>query len=121
MTSITVENQQLIIRLEGINRVLALKSQLTIALKDILSVVFVSDLKTSDYLKWYTPKLGLFLPESVAEGSFYTKEGKLFVNIHQGHAGIVLRLKDETYQEIIIELENAEKIVSEINQLLVNE
>lgn len=120
MTTVTIENQQLVIRLEGMNSILALKSQLTVSLKDILSIVFVSNLKTSDYLKWYTPKVGLFLPGSVAEGSFYTKKGKLFVNIRQGKAGMVLHLKDETYQEIIIESEDAETIVSEIKQQLVH-
>ncbi|MHC5227275.1 hypothetical protein ACYSNW_03235 [Enterococcus sp. LJL99] len=114
MTKVTIENGKITIQLEGMNKILALKSEIIIPLENVQSVDYIENLKTSDYLGWWTPRIGLSIPGYAAEGTFFEKGERFFINIHQGNQGIILKVTDETYQEIVIELEDAETVYEEI-------
>lgn len=116
MVEMTLETNDVVIKMNGMNKLWALKSQLTIPYENIQKVVVVDDLKTSDYFKWFTPRAGLSLPGVIGEGTFYTKDGKLFVAIREGGAGLVLQLENESYAEVIIEVENPQTIAQEIQK-----
>lgn len=118
MVIVKIENDCIEIQIQGANKFWALKSRLSIQLENVQSVEVVSDLKTSDYLRWYTMKVGTFMPGYVAEGTFYRQKGRLFVNIHQGASGIVLKLKNDKYCEVVIEVENPQVIAQEIENAM---
>lgn len=116
MVEITLETNEVAIKMSGMNKLWALKSQLTIPYANIQKLVVVEDLKTSDYFKWFTPRVGLSLPGVIGEGTFYTKDGKLFVAIKEGSSGLVFQLENESYAEVIVEVENPQMIAQEIQK-----
>lgn len=118
MTKVTIEAGKINIKLLGMNKLLALKSEIVIPLEKVQSVNYIETLKTSNYLNWWTPKIGLSMPGYAAEGTFFERGERFFINIHQGKAGIVLNVIDETYQEIIIELDDAKHVYEEIQATL---
>lgn len=118
MTEVTIENGNVVVRLVGLNKLLALKSSLTIPLDSITSVEYVPELRTNDYLNWFSFKIGTALPGKVAEGTFLTHEGKLFVNMHQGAQGIVLTLENDEYQAVVLEVEDAQNVYQSIRKAL---
>lgn len=54
----------------------------------------------------------------MAEGTFLTHEGKLFVNMHQGAQGIVLTLENDEYQAVVLEVEDAQNVYQSIRKAL---
>lgn len=118
MTEVTVEEGYIRIRLVGINKLFALKSEFEIPFDSISSVDYVPELRTSDYLNWYSFKVGTALPGIVAEGTFFTHEGKLFVNMRQGKEGLVLHLIGDEYQAVVLEVTDAQHVYQQIRTAL---
>lgn len=118
MVSIEVTREAVVLQIHGSSKFWSLKSNLTIPLEHIRSVEAVKDLKTKDYLKWDAIKAGTFLPNVIAEGTFYQDENRLYVNIHEGKAGIVLGLRDDKYYEVVVETENAQETANEIQSAI---
>lgn len=116
MVEIMLETNELIIKMDGLNQLWALKSQLVVPYENIQKVIVVDDLKTSDYFGWLTLKAGLAFPGVIGEGTFYTKDGKLFVAIKEGGTGLVLQLHNEKYAEIVVEIADPQNIAVKINE-----
>lgn len=118
MTTIKIDYNNLLIEIEGINKILSLKSKLTIPLTHILSV----SQRLDEAKKWLGIKglkkiAGANLPGIISEGTFYDK-GRIFLDIHHPEKTISIFLKDEKYKEIIIEVDNPKQVIDEIKNSL---
>ncbi len=118
MTTVTSDSENIIIEMEGIDKILALKSHLKIPINHISSV----SQNTKDAKKWLGIKgikkiAGSNLPGIISEGTFYDNE-MVFLEIHHPEKTISIFLKDEKYKEIIIEVNNANQIINDINRLI---
>jgi len=120
MTKISFESNNLVIEIEGIDKILSLKSHITIPASHIISV----SLSSEEAKKWLGIKgikklAGSNIPGLVSEGTFYDK-GMVFLDINHTHNTISIFLKDEKYKEIIIEVENPIESINSIQDFLKN-
>ncbi len=110
---ISVENDNLVFTLTGVDRVLALKSKLTIPLKHVKSV---STAKADwNYFKMLKVA-GTRIPELVVDGRFLSKEGLLFYEMHDPDKCITVELEDEKYKKVVFEVsdkENTAKMIQD--------
>jgi len=112
---ISVENDNLVFTLTGVDKVLALKSKLTIPLKHVKSV---STAKADwNYFKMLKVA-GTRIPELVVDGRFLSKEGLLFYEMHDPDKCITVELENEKYKKVIFEVSDKEEKKKMIQEAL---
>ena len=112
MVQITIENDTLIMEVEGLDKLWALKSRLEIPLKHISGVR--ADPKTVRAW-WSGVRLpGTDLPSVIRAGTFYHHGQRVFWDIHHPDNGIVIELADDRYKELVVEVEDPAVTVAQI-------
>jgi hypothetical protein len=112
---IDIENDNLIFTLTGVDKVLALKSKLTIPLKRVKSV----STATADWNYFKMLKVaGTKIPKVVVDGRFLSKEGLLFYEMHDPNKCITVELENEKYKKVIFEVPDKETTAKMIQEAL---
>jgi hypothetical protein len=110
---IDIENDNLVFTLTGIDKVLALKSKLTIPLNHVKSV---STAKADwNYFKMLKV-VGTRVPEILIDGIFVSKEGFLFYEMHDPNKCITVELENEKYKKVVFQVsdkKSTEKIIQD--------
>ncbi len=102
MVTIKKIDNNFIFEVKGMHKLWALKSQLSIPQTHIITA------KLYDGQQW---NLGLrfpgtYLPGVITAGTFYGKDGTIFCDVSNKENAILVELKDEKYNKLIIEVEN---------------
>jgi hypothetical protein len=116
MTEVEIIQDTLIVHVRGLDRLLALKSRLEIPLSHVLGAEADPQAASED------PK-GLRLPASyvpgiITAGTFYRDGEWEFWDVHDPQKAIVIRLKDERYARLVVEVENPSATVAAIERAL---
>jgi hypothetical protein len=99
---------------EGMDKVWALKSQLSIPLRHI-TAVRVDDEVVKGW--WHGLKLpGTSFPGVITAGTFYQDGKRVFWDIHHPQEAVVLSLDHETYDELVIEVADPAAFVREVEE-----
>ncbi|MDB4940130.1 MAG: hypothetical protein JWO40_555 [Candidatus Doudnabacteria bacterium] len=116
MTTLKIENGSLEIIIEGFDKVWALKSRMSIPLAHIQSVIYNPEIAHG---WWHGLRLpGSNLPGVLTAGSFYQHKEWAFWDVHNPINTIVITLKDERYQKLVLEVEDPQKTIAELSPLL---
>jgi hypothetical protein len=116
MTTYTIENNNLLITVVGLDKLWAFKSHLTIPLAHIDQVSYQPEVAKK---WWHGIKFpGTGIPGVLTAGTFYQAGEKVFWDVHNPEQTIVITLKDESYQKLIIEVEDTSKAINEITHSL---
>ncbi len=118
MVLATFTNDQLVLEMQGWDRILALKDRLEIPVANIESIdigISREDRLRSSDLRM----LGTSLPGSVQAGIFRHGGRWVFWDVH--HAGsdnaIVIHLTDNPYAQVVVEVARPQDVVSEFEQM----
>jgi hypothetical protein len=112
MTTLHIDNNTLTITVEGADKLWALKSHLTIPLAHIISVTHEPEIAKG---WWHGLKLpGSNIPGVLTAGTFYHHGEWTFWDVHHPEKTILITLMDESYQKLIIEVEDTEKAIADI-------
>jgi hypothetical protein len=104
----------LYLHVQGLDKVWALKSQLSIPLEHVIAVRLDSEIIKG---WWHGLKLpGSNIPGVLTAGTFYQDGKRVFWDIHHPEAAVVLSLNHENYNELVIEVENPEAWVRQIQE-----
>lgn len=97
--TIEIENDNLVFRILGIDKVLALKSEIRVPLKHVMKV-------SMEKAAWnYFSMLKVpstRVPGVLVDGRFVGNDGLLFYEMHDPDKCVTVELKDETYREIVL-------------------
>ena len=103
MVTIDKQDDNFIFEVNGMHKLWALKSQLTIPAEHILNAH--QDLESiKGWRGWKLP--GTFIPSIITAGTFYKHGNKIFWDASNIEKCIIVDLKDEDYNQLIIEVEN---------------
>ena len=103
MIKVTKEESNIIFDVIGMHKLWAFKSQLIIPADHILNVY--QDMESiKGWSGWRAP--GTSVPGLIKAGTFYKDENKIFWDVSNMDNCIIIDLKDEDYQQLIIEVEN---------------
>ena len=120
MTEVEVEDDQLIARIQGLDQVLALKSELTIPLAHVKSAAVSPPevrRRWSNVLRLHGP--GTDLPYVVMAGTFVFLDGKHAVwDVHDPDRTVVIELDHERFANLVLEVEDPQATVAAINAAL---
>jgi hypothetical protein len=117
MTSIAFNDQELIITIIGLDKLLAFKGEVKIKLAHIESVALNHEGLMA--FKNATSGIGTIFANRIQAGTFKEGGNKSFWDVHDIKKTILLTLSDDKYSKIIIEVENPEETVKAIKDKLV--
>ncbi len=116
MVTIEITDGTLVLDVHGLDKLWSLRSTLRIPLAHVKSAETAAGLERG----WFDGlKLGgTFIPGVLTAGTFYTRDGFVFWDVHDNARAIRIALEDETYRELIVEVESPETAVTTINHAI---
>ncbi len=108
MVAINKENGNFVFEVKGLHKLWAFKNQLTIPAEHITGVHQNTN-SVSGWKGWRIP--GTSIPGIITAGTYYKKDGKTFWDVCNMNKSIVVELKDENYDKLVIEVENPENAI----------
>ena len=104
---------------EGIDKLWSLRSRLDIPLAHIRSVRIDPEAASG---WWHGLRImGSNIPGILTAGTFYQKGGVVFYDVHDPERTIVLELAHETYERLIIEVQEPEAARKEIEKAITSQ
>ncbi len=119
MTTIEIAGPDLFVHVEGFDRLWAFKSELRVPLAHIAGVDRAADEARGWWHGVRAP--GTNLPGVVIAGTFYEHEGRVFWDVHDPERAIAIRLHDESYVRLIIEVAEPDASIAAIRAALPQE
>lgn len=117
MADITIKEENLIINIKDIRKIFSLENKLTIPLAHIKGV-------SADENGWENRasfpaiRVGGTSTPFYKGGRFLVEGNKIFYDFKKGEQAIVLMLADDKFQKLIIGVDDAQAVVSQIEQAL---
>lgn len=102
MVELTTESGNLVVAVQGADKLWAFKSRLEIPLAHIKSVYA----DPAPAMGWFQglKLMGTDMPNWFRAGTFYQQGGLVFWDVHNPQKTIVIELHDEHYQKLIVEV-----------------
>jgi hypothetical protein len=101
MAQVRVDGENLIVEIEGLDKLWALKSRLEIPLSNVRGA-------TVDPGAVHEPKgiraPGAYVPGVITAGTFYIDGERVFWDVHDAAKAVVIELADERYARLIIQV-----------------
>lgn len=112
MVDLAVADGKLLLHVKGMDQLWALKSTLEIPLAHVAGVRFDPEVARGWYHGIKMP--GTNLPGVITAGTFYQHGNRIFWDVHHPEKTIVIELRDETYQELIVEVADPQDAVRRV-------
>jgi hypothetical protein len=102
MVTISVEGSELILEVQGLDKLWSLRSRLQIPLAHVRSIRPEPEAAR----RWFhgLKLAGSSIPGILTAGTFYQTGGLVFWDVHDPEGAIALELSDERYQRLIVEV-----------------
>ena len=108
--------QQLIVRPQGLHRVLAFAHELRVPLRHIVGVAPAGDESRAPFHGIRAP--GTSIPGILTAGTFYSSEGRSFWDVRDPARAIAIRLRDDRYVKLVVEVKDVEAALASVNGAL---
>jgi len=105
MARLEIENNELVIRVQGKRKLFALKSELSIPLTNIVDVS-AEPMAWKDIPTFSKKWIGANLPGLYFGGTFVQEGDKVFYDLARKEDALTITLKDEEFKHLIIGVEN---------------
>ncbi|WAL66457.1 hypothetical protein ORV05_01130 [Amycolatopsis cynarae] len=109
MARIDIDGDDLVVTIEGLDKLWALKSSLTIPLANVRGA-------TADPGIAKEPKgiraPGAYLPGVITAGTFHLDGERVFWDVHDPAKAVVIELADERYARLVVEVEDPRAAVA---------
>jgi hypothetical protein len=116
MTKLEIKDNKLVIKVLGADKLWALKSELTLPIHHILSAEYDPHV-AEDWRKGMRGG-GTGVPGVLTAGTFYKDGQKVFWDVHKPENTIVIKLRDESYSQLVIEVEDPIAELEWLNEML---
>ncbi len=108
MVSVKTEGKNILFEAQGLHKLWSFKSKLEIPKEHILNA-YQNDDELSGWKGWRAP--GTSVPYLITAGTFHLSGNRIFWDVVNKENTIIISLKDEEYQKLIIEVENPEEAI----------
>jgi len=116
MVEISVVEDRLLLRVMGADRLWALKSSLEVPLRHVAGIRADPSVARG---WWHGLRMpGTSVPGVITAGTFYQEGKRVFWDVHHPENTVVIELRDERYNELIVEVANPEITVQTITAAL---
>jgi len=114
MSRVTIQDGNLVITMQGIRKVLTLKSELSIPLANVVGATTDPTVGKELFKGWRVgTELGFY-----SGGTFYKDGNKAFYDLKRKEDAVIITLKDEDFDTLIIGVEDPGTTASHIQSAL---
>jgi hypothetical protein len=113
VTRVTVEGDQLVVEIEGLDKLWAVKSRLSIPLVNVVGAV--ADPGVGDEHKGLRAP-GTHLPGVIVAGTYYTHGERVFWDVHDPAKAVVITLTNQRYARLVVEVDDPAATVALITR-----
>ena len=103
MAKVTIEDGNLSIEVQGLDKLWALKNQLSIPLTNVRGAAADPRI-ASEHNGWLGP--GAYVPGVITAGTFHQDGERVFWDVHDASKAIVIELDHESYRRLVIEVDD---------------
>ena len=103
MATISIDGADLTIDVQGMDKFWSLKSRLTIPMAHVRGATADPSI-ASEPKGWWGP--GTHVPGVIVAGTFHQDGKRVFWDVHNKDKVVVIELKDDTYQRLVIEVDD---------------
>lgn len=108
MVTITKDASNFKFEIQGLHKLWALKSSLTIPAEHIVKA-YPNDKNLNGMIGLRMP--GTHVPGLITAGTYWADEGTIFCDVVHADKAIAIDLKDEHYKKLIVEVEDVEAAI----------
>jgi hypothetical protein len=106
MASIEITAHDLVVRVHGVDRVLALRSSVTVPLAHVAGVrEHAEEANYDDAVKDSGRGIGTFVRGRVAAGILRLPDGRSFYDVHDPRKAIVVDLRSEPFEHLVVQVD----------------
>src|ERR687895_1273934 len=114
MAEVEIAQDALIVHLEGMDRLFALRSRLEVPLSHVAGAEVDPEVARR---RWHgIMERGIWVPGPITAGTYYQEGELVFWDVHDPEKTVVIHLKDERYRRLVIEVEDPEATVAQVNE-----
>jgi hypothetical protein len=113
MARVSIDGDQLVVDVEGMDKLWALKSRLMIPLANLRGATADPGV-VRDRKGIRAP--GTHFPGVIVAGTFYDDGERVFWDVHDAAKAVVIQLDDERYARLVVEVEDPESVVDLIER-----
>lgn len=111
MADVEIEEDRLIVQIQGLDRLWTLKSRLEIPLAHVTGAEADPDV-VRGWKGWRGP--GAQIPGVVVAGTFHHQGDRVFWDVHDADKAVVIHLADERYARLVIGVDEPTETVAAI-------
>jgi hypothetical protein len=104
MTEVELTRDALVVHVQGMDRLWALKSRLEIPLTHVVDAEV--DPKIAQGWRKGIRASGTHVPGVITAGTFYREDERVFWDVHDPERAVMIQLREERYARLVIEVEN---------------
>jgi hypothetical protein len=116
MTTLEISEGNLLVRVRGLDRLWAFKGELRVPLAHIAGVEHAAEEARGWFHGIRAP--GTNLPGVLTAGTFYEHDGRVFWDVHDPDGAIAIRLHDESYAKLIVEVADPDAAIATLEAAL---
>ncbi len=113
MSEVEITDDTLLIHIQALDRLFTLKSRLEIPLSHVLDAHADPEVELPAWWKSLR-HAGTQIPGVLTAGTFYQEGERVFWDVHHPEKALIIRLRDERYQRLVIEVENPPATAADI-------
>lgn len=116
MATVRVENEALGVEIDGIHALLSFQSSFRVPWSHVKSAT--ADAPPLNQLYKGIQNLGTHIPGVIAAGTYFTSRGRVFWDARVGQELVCIDLQDEKYDELVLGVDDARRVIRKIHQTL---
>ena len=116
MAEVELAENALIVHVRGMDRLWALRSRLEIPLAHVVGAEVEPEIAQGWRSGIRAP--GTHVPGVITAGTFYQEGERVFWDVHHPEKTVVIRLRDERYARLVIEVEDPPTTVAAIREAI---
>jgi hypothetical protein len=114
MAEVELAQDALIVHVQGMDRLFALRSRLEVPLSHVEGAE--ADAQEARR-RWHgILERGMWVPGPITTGTYFQEGEWVFWDVHDPEKTVVIRLKDERYGRLVIEVGDPEATVARVNE-----
>ena len=113
MAKVEIGNGELVVQVEGFDRVFALKSEIRVPLEHVIGAESGQDAAASWFHGIRAP--GTSVPGVIIAGTFYWHGDCAFYDVHHADKAVAITLRDEKYQRLVVEVDDPAHVIQSVN------
>ena len=113
MADVEITDAELVVQVQGFDRVFALKSEIRVPLEHVIGAESGQEVAGNWFHGIRAP--GTSVPGVIVAGTFYWHGDCAFYDVHHPEKAVAITLRDEKYQRLVVEVDDPARVIQTIN------